>query len=214
MKRWEEAQATQRLADRLKKMRLEIQDVLQNEEKDEIQKTIVNEVFMAYALHLETAVEKQLKIYFDAAARRPDDKFAVITKMLTTPTSQDPNDPKAIFTPVLSLGLGINPQFLNLEPSDLKAMPGYIQLHEVMRRFDVAVKVVGLTLEEKQPGQVGGQTILYVDLTKTYAEGANWNPGFYPDLPERKKEAEKPFEIREKILPKKNAKPPGNNFNI
>ncbi len=212
MKRWEQAEMTKRTIERIQKMRREIQDVLNNEEKAAIQKGLVNDVFMAVAVHLEGVIEPQLSAYFNAVAQGADDKFTAITKLLTYDAPADAEVPG--FSPVLALPLSINPTFLALGPEDLKAMPGYIQMHAVARKYDVALKIHGLTREENSGSPSGAQTVLFVDLTKGYAEGAEANPGFYPDLPEQKKTLAKPIDIRETIHPKKIARPPAGDFTI
>lgn len=205
MKRWKESEATKRTMERIQKMRREIHDVLADEEKAVIQKGILNEIFMEVAVHLETAIQPQLDIYFNAVARNADDKFTAITQLLTY---KDP------LKPVVTVPLQINPLFLDLGPEDLKVMPGYIQMHMVARHYDVALKVYGLTREEKSGDPTGGHTILFIDLTKSYTQGVEWNAGFYPDLPEREKAEEKPVEIRETIHPKKIARPTSGDFTI
>lgn len=212
MKRWEQDETTKRMMERIQKMRREIQDVLGDDEKNVIQKAILNDVFMTIAVHLETAIQPQLESYFNAVARHSDDKFTAITKMLTSKVPLDSDG--AGFKPVVTVPLQINPLFLDLGPEDLKVMPGYIQMHMVARHYDVALKVYGLTREEKSGDPTGGQTLLFIDLTKSYTQGVEWNSGFYPDLPEQEKKAANKVEVRETIHPKKIARPTSGDFTI
>lgn len=137
----------------------------------------LDKLFASYARAVPIALKKEFDAFNSYIEQFPKEKRTKeIVEALTIVKGDDDWDP------TFGRKLPINAEFLNLSSADIRALPGYIRLHEAMRDLDVAIKVAGLTREEE-----GHQPVLVVNTLKTYAQGAAENPGMYPTLPDKKK---------------------------
>lgn len=85
--------------------------------------------------------------------------------------------------PVIPIPLEINTEFTDFTPEQVCALPNYIRLHELARRENVAIKLVGVVngLDELDEEEMClEEPMVIIDPLQTYEEGRD---NLYPDLP-------------------------------
>ena len=164
-----------------------INPALEDERRSQIQLKILDNAFNQFADNIPMIFEREFSAFFNHVAKRsadkPNTKNPMIITALTTAKGEDGDSP---YAPKKSLLIPISTNFTTFSADEIKELPGYIRLHTVARDMDVALKVSGLLADDK-----GQQTVLTIDASKTYEEGAFENPQMYPQLPLPKVEFDK-----------------------
>lgn len=155
-----------------------INPALEDDRCKQIQLDILDRYFQQVVIQFPGIMEKQFKLIFNQASSLPSqDKNPFVVSKLTSVDSRTGETP---YSPIMPLGVQICPDFTSFSADDIKALPAYINLHEVARAENVAIKLVGLTADEVKSGL---QARLIIDGSKTYEQGAMENALLYPNLP-------------------------------
>ena len=186
------------------KIRKLIFPAIENERRPEWQAKMLDKVFASVADNLEMQLEQEFRHFFNHIARQRDPaKHPAIIDALTFARGQQGD---AEFEPIKKLQLPISTAFTTFTSEDIKEIPGYIKLHMVARDLDIALKIIGLTIEDAKGGSgLPMPAILVIDTSKSYEDGAAEGGGLYPDLPEKS-------EAPQKQLPP--PKRPGKSHNL
>jgi len=158
-----------------------IKTALQDERRQQIQLDILDQFFAETVFKLTKVLEDGILPIFNHAATMPlpkRNKFIIEQLTKLDITGMPLYSPRTI---EISIPLCMN--FVNFSGEDIRELPGYINLHEVARKEDVALDLV-LPSESGEGGKKDKQIKLIVNSFRTYAQGAAENPQFYPDLPE------------------------------
>ena len=92
------------------------------------------------------------------------------------------------FPTLLRLQMPVSPDVLKVTNEEVRQMPGYIKLHEVARKHDIAL---AFSMETSGDARGRQPPTITVDLTKSYEQGAMDNAFMYPDLPPRQEQEQK-----------------------
>lgn len=171
-----------------------LEPALEDPRRSPKQLEMLSNIFNSYAAVLPQKLEEEFtnfSSFVDAASRaqdegegRPETRNPTIIHGITNinPRTGEPD-----YTPIRKFGLPIYTGFTDFSMSQILELPGYINLHVAAREADVALKILGLTVDETKASSYGVPAMVIIDGSKSYEEGLEENPGMYPDLPERKK---------------------------
>ncbi len=144
-------------------------EALENPHMQVLQKDLLNGALGELVFQIEPTVQKKCTAMFNEVAGflgHPEDRADMIAGLLITGN----------FNPVTVLPIRISSKYTNFSATDVTEMDGYKRIHLAARKADVAVRIVGLTQEEKL------QPSLVVDISKTYEEGRADSRYGYPEM--------------------------------
>lgn len=147
-----------------------VEAAMEHEKRHEIQRNILSGIFNSLAKEAEK-LESQLPMLFNQLSMMPEgQKLEQVIADLTV----------GRFPTVVQMKIGISTQFTDFNLEDIKEMPGWIKIHEMARKLDVAVRLVGVTKEDA--GGDGGGPMPHVafDILKPYDQS---DLSSSPDLP-------------------------------
>ena len=166
-----------------KRIRDVINPALEDSRREQVQLNILDNVFSQFADALPKIVERDFQAFFNQVARtdsQPQTRNPTIIKYLTAIKGEDED---SAYSPMKRLAIPVSTNFTTFSADEIKELPGYIKLHTVARDMDIALKIPGLTADDK-----GNQAVLTFDASKTYNQGAYENAQMYPQLPPPKVE--------------------------
>ncbi len=157
---------------------------LADERRKQYQLDILNHYFEEATKQLPQIMEKSFRSIFNKVTRaEQDQKNLVVIDQLT---NVDPQSGRALFSPAMAIPISICVDYADFTAEDVRTLPGYIQLHEMAREQNIAVRISGLLTDDKREGQ---PPILILDTSKTYEMGATEDSGMYPNLPPEKEKS-------------------------
>ncbi len=151
-------------------IRVFMEAALADPNKKEVQMRVVNGVMEGMAFGMGLYVENkivQVHEYLNAMTDIGMNRNDAFNEMLAS----------GAIGLTSAMQLRINPKYIDLQPQDIVDMQGYKDIHAAAKEADVAVRVSGLTKEEKVMPQI------VLDITKTYEEGREASTYGYPDKP-------------------------------
>ncbi|MDE1151447.1 MAG: hypothetical protein PW788_02825 [Micavibrio sp.] len=162
-----------------KSIRELINPALEDDRREQVQLQILDTAFSKMAEVLPSIIEREFSAFFNHVASKSKDKPNIKNPMIISALTDAKNES---YSPIKNFQIPVSTSFTTYSADQIKELPGYIRLHLAARDMDVALKVTGLTADEK------GQAILTLDASKTYEEGAFENAQMYPQLPAPKVE--------------------------
>lgn len=143
---------------------------MEDERRHQVQLDLLDESFKRIASQIPRVMQQELTQVFNMLSRQPqEERNLILIEMLTT----------GQYHPVKQLQIQIETSYTQFSVEDIKALPGYIKMHEEARAANIAINLVGLTTEDSR----GGPALLVFDGTKSYEDGAAEHSMLYPDLP-------------------------------
>ncbi len=144
-------------------------EALESPHAQELQKGLLDETLNKLVASIEPAVRGKCTAMFNEVAgmlERPEDRQKMIAGLLITDS----------FSPITVLPIKISAKYTNFSTADVTALDSYKRIHQAARKADVAVRVVGLTQEEKL------KPSLVIDTSKTYDQGRAESRYGYPEM--------------------------------
>lgn len=159
------------LGDRIRDM---INPALEDSRPQKMQLDLLDNFFKQVAFSFSRNMESTFSDVFNhVSSLRPQEKNPFLIDALT----------KGKYTPVMRLPVPLALQFTSFSTDEIRTLPAYVMLHEVLRAENIAIKVIGLTANEVRSSGGLSSAIVIIDASKSYNDGALENSGLYPDLP-------------------------------